>query len=388
MKKKNNFNVSTTQKSKNKKIASIILIILMVFWSLGSILSFYNTLSSSKRKNAIMASADEVQLAQETENSSYVKIPLKMIEQSFMYDRDYWQPHTVYGLDNVYILFPLNSAEGERRVTLLYGNGQTFTMPYTNEPSSVEGNFGGNSIGNLYNIEENSASVLSLNTISYYGVVPINGLPSSVYVQGGAFHFGNQNNKLRIYIDINFIDSINHKNYYTSVTMFFSGDFVPYAVGMRYSNANYIQYDKSYIYGGSSDSSNEAVYQQTIIQQQTTIDTLNSELKAIQLDFNRLNNDHNRLRDAYNAVITERDAAYDNGYLQGQIVGYNNGFADGVETSDSDRSFFGLMSAIVDAPIQALEGLLSFSVFGTDMTDFVFSLIAVAFIIAIIRIFI
>lgn len=78
---------------------------------------------------------------------------------------------------------------------------------------------------------------------------------------------------------------------------------------------------------------------------------------------------------------------YNNGFYQGRIEGYNKGFIAGQkDTASNSYTFLGLLGAVVDAPIQALTGLLDFEIFGVNMSSFFISLIALAVIIIIIRV--
>ena len=71
---------------------------------------------------------------------------------------------------------------------------------------------------------------------------------------------------------------------------------------------------------------------------------------------------------------------YDTGYTAGNAIGYE----DGVEAANS-YTFFGLISAVLDAPLQVFRGLLDFDVLGMNMSGFALSLFSVAMVIAIIR---
>lgn len=82
---------------------------------------------------------------------------------------------------------------------------------------------------------------------------------------------------------------------------------------------------------------------------------------------------------------------YQTGYTEGQKVGeqngYNRGFSAGV-VSSNDYSFISLISAVIDAPIQAFNGMLDFDVFGYNMKSFYLSLITVSLIIFIVKLLI
>lgn len=78
------------------------------------------------------------------------------------------------------------------------------------------------------------------------------------------------------------------------------------------------------------------------------------------------------------------DEGYVTGKEDGRQEGYSEGYVDGANNA-SDYTFFGLISAVVDAPIQAVTGLFDFEILGYDMKNFMFSLLTVCVIITVIR---
>lgn len=84
-------------------------------------------------------------------------------------------------------------------------------------------------------------------------------------------------------------------------------------------------------------------------------------------------------------VDSARQDGYNDGYLDGKVAGKEIGYQEGVK-DQGDYSFFGLIAAVFDAPISAFKGLLSFEIFGVDMTAFVSSLFALAIIVVIVKI--
>lgn len=70
----------------------------------------------------------------------------------------------------------------------------------------------------------------------------------------------------------------------------------------------------------------------------------------------------------------------DEGWTLGDRYGYNRGLQDA-----NDYSFLGLISAVVDAPITIFKGLFNFSIFGTNMGQFLLSLASITLVIVIVR---
>lgn len=85
------------------------------------------------------------------------------------------------------------------------------------------------------------------------------------------------------------------------------------------------------------------------------------------------------------------DTAYKAGQdsMQGAIENARQkGFAEAeamFNKGDTDYSFFGLISAVIDAPIKAIRGLLNFDILGVNMFAFVTSLFSLAVILMLIK---
>lgn len=81
------------------------------------------------------------------------------------------------------------------------------------------------------------------------------------------------------------------------------------------------------------------------------------------------------------------EVGYNDGYNTGQYdgnktgynQGYNAGYNEGV-VSGADYSFLGLIGAVVDAPINAFQGLLDFDILGVNMSSFVMAMFSLCFI--------
>ena len=89
------------------------------------------------------------------------------------------------------------------------------------------------------------------------------------------------------------------------------------------------------------------------------------------------------------------DAGHTAGYTEGQNSmqgaiesARQNGFAEAQKMFDNgnaDYSFFGLISAVIDAPVKAIRGLLNFDILGVNMFAFVTSLFSLAVILMLIK---
>lgn len=94
-------------------------------------------------------------------------------------------------------------------------------------------------------------------------------------------------------------------------------------------------------------------------------------------------------------VTPINEKVYDSGFIAGQNSmsgaienARQQGFAEAQKMFDngnSDYSFFGLISAVIDVPIKALRGLLNFDILGVNMFAFVTSLFSLAVVLMIVK---
>lgn len=63
---------------------------------------------------------------------------------------------------------------------------------------------------------------------------------------------------------------------------------------------------------------------------------------------------------------------------------YNQGYSDGVKSA-GEYTFLSLLGAVVDAPLQAVSGMLNFNLLGFNMLNFFYALLTCALVIAVIR---
>lgn len=94
-------------------------------------------------------------------------------------------------------------------------------------------------------------------------------------------------------------------------------------------------------------------------------------------------------------VTPINEKVYDAGFVAGQDsmsgaieTARQQGFAEAQKMFDNgnaDYSFFGLISAVIDAPIKAVRGLLNFDILGVNMFAFVTSLFSLAVVLMIVK---
>lgn len=127
--------------------------------------------------------------------------------------------------------------------------------------------------------------------------------------------------------------------------------------------------------------------------------TMSSYAMGLALDYNSyLNDDYNTgFQNGYSdghhegyesgyAVGTDEgyESGYDVGYSSGKSQGYTEGYNKGTESASS-FSFFSLISAIVDVPINAILSLFNFEIFGFNLQPLLTTVLTLCVALAIIR---
>lgn len=71
--------------------------------------------------------------------------------------------------------------------------------------------------------------------------------------------------------------------------------------------------------------------------------------------------------------------------VNARAQGYEQGRRDAL-SDDNDYTFFGLLGAVIDAPIKSFNGLLDFNILGTNLRSFVLAMLSLSVIIIVIKI--
>lgn len=110
----------------------------------------------------------------------------------------------------------------------------------------------------------------------------------------------------------------------------------------------------------------------------TDVDTLHITVSAGQNSYDAgFNAGQISVKQQYDARLqAERENARQQGFSEAQKM-FDNG--------NTDYSFFGLISAVIDAPIKAIRGLLNFDILGVNMFAFVTSLFSLAVVLMIVK---
>ena len=142
------------------------------------------------------------------------------------------------------------------------------------------------------------------------------------------------------------------------------------AFDYRTSNEN----DRIVFYGFVEDSN--AVATDFLVP--SAVDTLHISISAGQNGYDAgFNAGQISVKQQYDARLqAERESARQQGFAEAQKM-FDNG--------NTDYSFFGLISAVIDAPIKAIRGLLNFDILGVNMFSFVTSLFSLAVVLMIVK---
>lgn len=142
------------------------------------------------------------------------------------------------------------------------------------------------------------------------------------------------------------------------------------AFDYRTSNEN----DRIVFYGFVEDST--AVSTDFLVP--TDVDTLHITISAGQNSYDAgFNAGQISVKQQYDSRLqAERENARQQGFAEAQKM-FDNG--------NTDYSFFGLISAVIDAPIKAIRGLLNFDILGVNMFAFITSLFSLAVILMLIK---
>lgn len=173
-----------------------------------------------------------------------------------------------------------------------------------------------------------------------------------------------------------------------------------YIFSVLYSASVYSEDDFCFGYSTSVGSTEDMFYLYNVFSSQwEEINVFNRLLKGHHSVFfpGEANPDYETgFQDGYNKgyedgqLSIDPDIIYENGYRdgyeKGKADGYDEGYAKGVEDS-KHYTFFGLLSAVVDAPVHVFSSLLDVDILGFNLGGLFRSLLLVALVVASIRLF-
>lgn len=365
--KQQGFTPSKKEKKKNtRKVAGIVLLCLMAFWSLASILGVFGFVQN----NCKTAKADSVQVGYKFNSSNIytvcAQLPVENWNNTFLYNGRI--PVSAYtGESNRFINFRFNAESGFGdfgiRITFDFISYQNNTPselhPYLiGHPGISSGvNTDAGTVNGFY-LEENETCAIGLLNEDFFPDGPSIGSSSfsgffEFYISPGfncdvvsARYYGEQISDMPVATGSNVFDCANYFYYYDS-------------------NGNYLRLTSRF--------TSNPIYQNQFIYKDRYYYLTSETTGQIQFNLGK-----------EQGVEEGKQIGYKNGYDVGYTAGKNVGFNDGV-ASANNYSFLGLMGAIVDAPISAISGLFNFNILGINLWTFFTGLLTCALIIAVIR---
>lgn len=100
---------------------------------------------------------------------------------------------------------------------------------------------------------------------------------------------------------------------------------------------------------------------------QSQITDLTSQNTQLNQNYNTLNSQYTQLQNSVDLQVQ-----------QSHTSGYNSGYSAGI-AAGGKNNFLSLMSAVVDAPLQAFTGLFDLEILGFNMKNFLLGIVSVAF---------
>lgn len=365
--KKNQGFIPSNKSTKKKKNSFLfyLLIVLFIFWSVGSTLG---TISYFKNKNSIVTASAEESNSTTVNGITFDGVLSQHNFQSYVSIINNWQALNIdYTPAN--LAFDISVSNSKLYLYPFY----TFAyIPYIDNYQS----------GSFYEIIDDSGNY---NRLKYYTLDISNNVSNlSVFLDFNFFYsagvYYRTGTNLRLSCDTGFNGNVSslrvgHYTEYQSIPGYFN--YIKYidtnnkvfevVIEVSYPAGNinssaFLWKNRTYILGSnfSSDNTYQLGYQDGY-----DIGEQNGYDKGYE---------------------TGRSEGYIRGEDLGYTKGYNNGYSEGVNDA-GQFTFLSLLTSVVDAPIQAIRGLLNFEILGFNLSTFFFSIITICIIIFIVRLF-
>ncbi|MBQ8429138.1 MAG: hypothetical protein IJX30_03470 [Clostridia bacterium] len=114
-------------------------------------------------------------------------------------------------------------------------------------------------------------------------------------------------------------------------------------------------------------------------------DALQADLIASESTVNSQNDIILQLNAQIADLQSQIDTSYNNGYNVGYIDGKDVGRIEGIESAN-DYSFMGLIGAVVDVPVRTVSSLFDFTILGMNMKQLFFGILSLALILAVVKV--
>lgn len=333
LKKNNNMNVPKKKANKND-VYAIILAILIIFWTIASVFGFIGYARSSKKDSGmITASADTVN------TPDVVPEPYAGLINEFEYNYEWLDGFAFWGTN-----YPYQTRLG-RNIFVMTGGDLTYNGHLLIEDGAWQTQTAFDTVFSGANLTNYTYSTSIVFMENYVDGVTYN-TPDNILPTDGLL--------ILLQMDAQ-ISSIN------------SGIYVIFTLGFEWyenlADSNPITFGLSfYVLFNVAPNNNFTGW--TYIRLPALNVTTDSPTINIPYTY----------YGQYNKFYTAK---------QFYILGYQ--FNGGSSSNNGEYSFFNLISAVIDAPIQAFTSLFNFDLLGINLTSFFLALLSVAVFIAIIR---
>lgn len=361
------------KQKKSEKVLFFVLVFLIIFWSFASVLAIYNHFSKNS-SSSVVAYADESSIFSSFSGSNLL-IPVT--------EKDMIQNDNYVSFD--YLFFEVNFNNFEKSDTLTINfNYSAFIMRGITYSSEV----GPAGTGN--NFYFSTGTDIAINTSN--GLNKFEYKLSDIQAQGANTWTRGYDILARYYTHDGDTEHYTGKYFYGTVVANFQGRMFDSEVSridigsnltgdiggynfVRYSNISgqYLEFRFRCVYSVEQTGYSPRTY---YLSSQGGV-TTDEERKSIYQD---------GFRDGKASAENDIDQSniYKQGYNAGKSEGYTLGYNQGAESA-GNYTFLGLLASVIDAPIQAVTGLLNFDLLGFNMAQFFFSLLTLALIIFIVR---
>ncbi|MBO4940312.1 MAG: hypothetical protein J6D30_04760 [Clostridia bacterium] len=356
---------------------SIFLGILIMFWSIAGVLGIIAFARTSSKNNGITASAAESPITNITIDEVKQEIPLSFMD-GMRFQAEETFPATVASNRMCYLLttFSLRLNKSNNFDLLVYDTSGSYTViTDLNKTSAIvdadvmigEGNVASSYSTTAIRFKQGHKS----SNLSYY----YSSYPKYIDLEFDNSTVSPYNNvTLRATVYFGELDSADPTSSFGYID--FSISFASYEYSSVFMPS--IRYYNTINPIGSSSSSFpvgwfgiSSVYNTRYYMESFLYDELQDDFQNAQIDIDK----------AYAQGDSE---GYKRGYAQGDAVGFERGKIEGAMNAN-EYSFEGLLGAVFDVPMQTFIGLFNFELLGINLASFLFALLTLGLIIAVIR---
>ena len=407
---------STTPTSWKNRLPAFVLLAFMVFWTIGSIFAVRLAFDNGKSNSGVITASAEERAVTVLPKEDVYYIPLYEIPCLQLYSN---RGEMSFNSITYYCGLPIikldtTSAYGFSLVWGEYDNLSNYQAPF---------DYGTNVKINNSNLTAGTFSItINRVVIDYTGISEMSGGGVSAQFAwsigqgvGTDFFIGGYNLKYKTtasyvslryeFILYDYFGNLYTEDYaYCDINLRFTSSLAGFTIPLVDSsyfisstsfvtiseNVPTLQYASTKNYLLSIVNGADDVYDYyitTIAQLEKSLSLHQDENTSLRAERQSLQNTISSLRKQVTDLTNQLQTEYKRGYEDGQNVGYTNGYNDGLNDSNQ-YSFTSLIGAVIDVPVQTFLGLFDFELLDVNMASFFLSLLTLAVILAIVKVFI